>query len=76
MWPFGHSFVKTNVMKYKSQFKDDDITDFFIKKNPSDCQYFSGKLFLIFRMLHNSHFTSSPAYLIPIVFTYFILFYQ
>ena len=32
MWYFGHSFVKTNVMKSKSKVKDEEIKD-FLKKN-------------------------------------------
>jgi hypothetical protein len=32
MWQFGHSFVKPNVMKSKSQVKDEDIKDFLKKK--------------------------------------------
>jgi hypothetical protein len=32
MWQFVHSFVKPNVMKSKSQVKDEDIKDFLKKK--------------------------------------------
>lgn len=63
MWYFGHSFVKTNVMKSKSKVKDEEIKDFLKKKHliPST---FPVQLFLILRMLCNNHFKIKH-YLLP-----------
>jgi hypothetical protein len=52
IWHFGHSFVKHNVMKSKSQVKDEDIKDFFKKtKQHLIPSTFPVQLFLILRMV-------------------------